>query len=495
MSSIKDWSIIADRNSDSDNNINWREHQAPRTVNDSSRMMMSRIRAHEYDTSGELTSRFQVTENGYGQKTTIITLEPKRDISKYVDGLSFRFRAPSRNYGDQNTYIVLQNVPGDPVMLYVTGVYGLEPAGAGQIQKGGVYDIVYVDEVSEDRIPFSGWILLNPTLLLIPIIDDATTDKPRPAGPGIPTGLISQFGSTTLPEGWLLCDGKEYSREEYKELFDVIGTTWGSGDDTTTFNVPDFRGVFMRGTDLDRGFDHGREFATLQALPVKPPMKLPDPCPTASTAAREVYEWADWDEENYLVPVYGEKSSMDELTLDEWLDLLRRVPDARSTSRRVRRKGWEFYLLGAKSRWNFLRAALMLIGYWGEDISPARPELRPPKPNPPKPTGYGGYSDISNTAWSAYIVQNILSGGSIDDPAPHLPQFEYRYDDSSSVKSEKDRNKRLSLEEFEKEKAMLRSALDKPGTPMIPWMRPGMKYNGFCDGTPVNVSVIWAIKA
>lgn len=63
-----------------------------------------------------------------------------------------------------------------------------------------------------------------------------------------PIGTINAFGGTTAPDGWLLCQGQALSRTEYKDLFDVIGTNFGSGDGSTTFNIPDFRGEFLRGT-------------------------------------------------------------------------------------------------------------------------------------------------------------------------------------------------------------------------------------------------------
>ena len=53
-----------------------------------------------------------------------------------------------------------------------------------------------------------------------------------------PTGTIIAFAGNTLPNGFLLCDGSKVSRTTYKKLFDVIGTTYGKGDGSTTFNLP-----------------------------------------------------------------------------------------------------------------------------------------------------------------------------------------------------------------------------------------------------------------
>jgi microcystin-dependent protein len=65
---------------------------------------------------------------------------------------------------------------------------------------------------------------------------------------GLPTGAIIDFGSASTPVGFLPCNGAAVSRVTYDELFAVIGTTWGSGNGTTTFNVPDFRGFVTAGS-------------------------------------------------------------------------------------------------------------------------------------------------------------------------------------------------------------------------------------------------------
>ena len=60
-------------------------------------------------------------------------------------------------------------------------------------------------------------------------------------GVSAPVGSITMYGATTPPSGWLLCDGSAYSRSTYGTLFGVIGTGFGAGDGSTTFNVPDMR--------------------------------------------------------------------------------------------------------------------------------------------------------------------------------------------------------------------------------------------------------------
>ncbi|NRD18947.1 tail fiber protein [Winogradskyella eckloniae] len=71
----------------------------------------------------------------------------------------------------------------------------------------------------------------------------------------IPTGAIFAFPMATPPASYLVCDGSAISRTTYSELFTVLGTTYGAGDGSTTFNLPDYRGKFLRGLDNGSGND------------------------------------------------------------------------------------------------------------------------------------------------------------------------------------------------------------------------------------------------
>jgi microcystin-dependent protein len=68
-----------------------------------------------------------------------------------------------------------------------------------------------------------------------------------PATSGVPTGVPIPFCGNVIPTGFLECDGSPVSRTQYSNLFNTIGTTWGAGDGSTTFNVPDFRGRSLFG--------------------------------------------------------------------------------------------------------------------------------------------------------------------------------------------------------------------------------------------------------
>ena len=75
-------------------------------------------------------------------------------------------------------------------------------------------------------------------------------------GDTLPIGIILPLSSSTIPEGYLLCDGSAISRTEYSTLFSVIGTTYGAGDGETTFNLPDLQGKVPVGQDSnDTDFD------------------------------------------------------------------------------------------------------------------------------------------------------------------------------------------------------------------------------------------------
>ena len=80
-----------------------------------------------------------------------------------------------------------------------------------------------------------------------------------------PAGAVMSFAMEDAPAGWLKCNGDEVSRTEYAALFAAIGTVYGKGDDSTTFNLPDLRGEFIRGWDAGRGVDEGRELGSWQA--------------------------------------------------------------------------------------------------------------------------------------------------------------------------------------------------------------------------------------
>ena len=79
-----------------------------------------------------------------------------------------------------------------------------------------------------------------------------------------PAGAVQYFAMQAAPVGWLKANGAEVSRTTYSNLFAAIGTRYGGGDGSTTFNLPDLRGVFLRGLDDGKGVDAGRVIGSEQ---------------------------------------------------------------------------------------------------------------------------------------------------------------------------------------------------------------------------------------
>jgi len=79
------------------------------------------------------------------------------------------------------------------------------------------------------------------------VFDDETSITT--ATDAVPVGVLVPFAGSTAPDGWLLCDGSAISRTTYADLYVVISTTYGAGNSSTTFNLPDLRGRMALGLD------------------------------------------------------------------------------------------------------------------------------------------------------------------------------------------------------------------------------------------------------
>lgn len=74
-----------------------------------------------------------------------------------------------------------------------------------------------------------------------------TVELASGGGDSLPAGTVIPYAGATTPNGWLPCNGQEVSRDEYPALFEAIGTTYGAGDGTTTFRLPDYREAALVG--------------------------------------------------------------------------------------------------------------------------------------------------------------------------------------------------------------------------------------------------------
>lgn len=111
------------------------------------------------------------------------------------------------------------------------------------------------NEIKKRNEANSGWIVLG-------TVDEAL-GRFTPTGSS-DTGAVTFFARNSAPAGWLKANGAAVSRTTYAALFSAIGTTFGAGDGSTTFNLPDLRGEFPRGWDDARGVDSARVFGSAQ---------------------------------------------------------------------------------------------------------------------------------------------------------------------------------------------------------------------------------------
>lgn len=94
--------------------------------------------------------------------------------------------------------------------------------------------------------------LANDSVTTVKIASNAVTQA-KTNNSLVPAGAVMPFAMMSVPTGWHWCDGTAYSRTTYALLFAAIGTTFGVGDGSTTFNVPDLRGRFVRSLGTSGG--------------------------------------------------------------------------------------------------------------------------------------------------------------------------------------------------------------------------------------------------
>lgn len=203
------WSQTAADNDDADATINWAEGQAPSTVNNSARAVMAAIAMYRDDTSG------MITTGG----TTAYTFATSQGLTTLTDGFKIAFTCNATNTGastlnvDSLGAVALQKVKGTDLL-------------SGELVAGCVYTATY------DSASTAAWVIHGG-------VDNVRT----------PPGIVAPYAGTSAPAGWLLCYGQAVSRTTYAALFAAISTEFGTGDGSTTFNLPDLRGRVIAGQD------------------------------------------------------------------------------------------------------------------------------------------------------------------------------------------------------------------------------------------------------
>jgi microcystin-dependent protein len=206
------WSRTASSNATADNTINWAEGMAPSAVNDSARAMMARLAEWRDDVSGTITT---------GGTSTAYTLASNQGFDNFADmnGAMMAFVPHTTN--------------GATVTLNVDGL-GTKPLRFGpslELQSGVlIQGTPYVASYNNS--------------------DGAFYLQGGFANPyGVPLGgMMPYIGSSTPSSAFAFPDAQAISRTTYATLFALVGTTYGAGDGSTTFNLPDLRGraVFHR---------------------------------------------------------------------------------------------------------------------------------------------------------------------------------------------------------------------------------------------------------
>jgi len=91
--------------------------------------------------------------------------------------------------------------------------------------------------------------ILNGTIGTNDLADASVTSAKLAGGAAFTSGMIVPFAGSTAPAGWLMCFGQDVSRTIYADLYSTIASTYGAGDNSSTFNVPDLRGRVIAGQD------------------------------------------------------------------------------------------------------------------------------------------------------------------------------------------------------------------------------------------------------
>jgi microcystin-dependent protein len=222
---VYEWSTTAATNATADGAINWAENQLPGTVNGSARSMMAAFAKFLADINGTLSTG--------GSSNAYTIASPNTTYSALASGIVIGFKANHTNTGASTLNL---SSLGAKDIKYFPSSGSEADVLPGQIVQNGHYTVEY--DASADGAN-GAWILKNPSPDALP-------------------GEIRLYGGTTAPTGWLLCYGHTVSRTTYAALFAVIGTTFGAGDGSTTFALPDFRGRAPFGQDDMGGSAAGR---------------------------------------------------------------------------------------------------------------------------------------------------------------------------------------------------------------------------------------------
>lgn len=152
-----------------------------------------------------------------------------------------------------STLVITEDITGGEEWTVVSGT----PTASGQVFVSQGNQAVFpglcifniADNGKSFRVDYEG----GGSGMTVASVSDIAVQAAISAG-ATPPGAVFPFAGASAPTGYLACDGSAVSRTTYSDLFSAIGTTWGVGDGSTTFNVPDLRAAVLRGAG-----SHGTE--------------------------------------------------------------------------------------------------------------------------------------------------------------------------------------------------------------------------------------------
>ncbi|MGK7057098.1 tail fiber protein [Bradyrhizobium sp. 1050_B9_N1_2] len=225
QSGVPAWSQTAATNANADSAVNFAEGQSPSSVNDSARALMASVAKWRDDNAGKLitggtsTSYTLTTNTGFFSKAT-------------MDGAEIALTIHTTN-GASPTLNV-DGLGADPIIIDT--VSSTTPVPGATLLTGGVYTLVYYNSGNTWRLK-----------------DFYQLPFTVPIG-----GMIDYFGTTAPSGNFVFPYGQAISRTTYATLFGMFSTAYGSGDGSTTFNIPDCRGRVIAGVGNMGGTDAGR---------------------------------------------------------------------------------------------------------------------------------------------------------------------------------------------------------------------------------------------
>lgn len=231
MANVRKWSSSASGNASvagGSNTINFAEGQSPGSVNNSSREMMAQLRAiYTPDEWGWV--EHSATASVASQ--TVFKLAGNQ-TSNWTANRRWRLKSGSTTrYGT----VVSSSFTSETTITVTVDSGSLSAS----------HSLAALAAIDGNHVPAS-YVTSNSLSAALAAFSASVSAAITVA---MPPGAVMPYAGATEPTGWLFCYGQAVSRVTYAALFAVIGTTYGAGDTTTTFNLPDLRGRVVAGQD------------------------------------------------------------------------------------------------------------------------------------------------------------------------------------------------------------------------------------------------------